>query len=199
MRTRDATGQATAEYAGVLALVAATLLGTGAVVGVSGVGDAVAAGIRTGICIVGGDVCRASDAAAAGLEPCTVGERSEGGGATVSIDTSADASAGGRCGNWRASRPLNRAGDRPSSASSLRHARAATSAPNRCASGESASAAPASSDCNARSCAWSSADVIVRARAFDEHGSPREDAASDAASLPPGRTLTRRRRSHSTP
>jgi hypothetical protein len=85
MRTYDATGQATAEYAGLLALVAAALLGTGAVVGVSDVGDAVAAGIRTGICIVGGDVCRASDAAAAGLEPCTVGERSEGGGATVSI------------------------------------------------------------------------------------------------------------------
>lgn len=85
MRTHDATGQATAEYVGLLALVAAALLGTGALVGLDPVGGAVAAGIRTGICIVGGDVCRASDAAAAGLEPCTVGERSEGGGATVSI------------------------------------------------------------------------------------------------------------------
>ena len=85
MRTHDPTGQATAEYVGLLALVAAALLGTGAVVGLGDVGDAVAAGIRTGICVVGGDVCRASDAAAAGLDPCTVGERSEGGGATVSI------------------------------------------------------------------------------------------------------------------
>ena len=30
------------------------------------------AGVRTGICIVAGDVCRASDAAAAGLAPCTL-------------------------------------------------------------------------------------------------------------------------------
>ena len=37
-----------------------------------------AATVRTGICIVGGDVCRASDAEAAGLEPCTVGERALG-------------------------------------------------------------------------------------------------------------------------
>ena len=69
MRTHDATGQATAEYAGLLALVAAALLGAGAVVGVGGVGDAVAAGLRTGICIVGGDVCRASDAAAVTSNP----------------------------------------------------------------------------------------------------------------------------------
>ena len=49
------------------------------------IGAAVVRGVRTGICIVGGDICRASDAAAAGLEPCTVGERHEGGGATVSV------------------------------------------------------------------------------------------------------------------
>src|SRR5690242_14802585 len=85
MWTHDATGQATAEYVGLLALVAAAVLGTGALVGLDPVGHAVARGIRTGICIVGGDVCRASDAVAAGLEPCTVGERSAGGGATVSI------------------------------------------------------------------------------------------------------------------
>ena len=33
--------------------------------------------VRTGVCIVGGDVCRSSDAAAAGLEPCVTRERSK--------------------------------------------------------------------------------------------------------------------------
>jgi Flp pilus assembly pilin Flp len=82
---RDETGQTTAEYAGLLALVAAALLGAGVVVGLDGISTAVAKGIRTGICIVGGDVCRSSDAAAAGLEPCTVGDRSGGSGATISV------------------------------------------------------------------------------------------------------------------
>jgi Flp pilus assembly pilin Flp len=82
---RDTTGQATTEYTAILALVAAALVGAGAVIGLGEVGEAVAHTVRTGICIVGGDVCRASDAAAAGLEPCTVRERSDGGGATVSI------------------------------------------------------------------------------------------------------------------
>ena len=82
---RDATGQATAEYAGLLALVAAALLGAGMVVGLDDVGAAVAREIRTGICIVGGDICRASDARAAGLEPFTVQDRSGGSGATISL------------------------------------------------------------------------------------------------------------------
>ena len=85
MRPQDTTGQATTEYAVLLALVAAALLGAGAAVGFSEVGSAVASGVRTGICIVGGDICRTSDAEAAGLEPCTVAERSEGGGTTVSV------------------------------------------------------------------------------------------------------------------
>jgi hypothetical protein len=85
VRLQDATGQATNEYTAVLALVAAALVGAGAVVGVGEVGTAVAHTVRTGICIVGGDICRASDAAAAGLEPCTVHDRSDGGGATYSI------------------------------------------------------------------------------------------------------------------
>jgi hypothetical protein len=80
----DDTGQATTEYAGLLALIAAALLGAGMIVGVD-VGAAVAKGIRTGICIVGGDVCRSSDAAAAGLEPCTMGDRSGGSGAMISV------------------------------------------------------------------------------------------------------------------
>jgi Flp pilus assembly pilin Flp len=81
----DTTGQATTEYAGLLALIATALLGAGMLVGLDDVGAAVVKGIRTGICIVGGDVCRASDAAAAGLAPCTVGEKSAGGGATLSV------------------------------------------------------------------------------------------------------------------
>jgi Flp pilus assembly pilin Flp len=82
---RDQRGQTTPEYAALLALVAAVLAGTGAVVGLGGVAAAVAAGVRTGICIVAGDVCRASDAAAAGLSPCTVAEHTRGQGLTFTI------------------------------------------------------------------------------------------------------------------
>jgi len=85
MHPRDRTGQATAEYAALLALVALALAGAGALVGLHTIGDVVAATVRTGICIVGGDVCRASDAKAAGLEPCTVGERALGRGLTLTI------------------------------------------------------------------------------------------------------------------
>ncbi len=75
-------GQASLEYTGVLALVSAALA-TGAIVGVADVGRAVAVGVRAGICVVAGDVCRASDAAVAGLSPCTTLERARGGGASV--------------------------------------------------------------------------------------------------------------------
>jgi hypothetical protein len=86
VRVGDTRAQTTAEYTALLALVSAVLLaGAGAIAGPGEIGAAVAAGLRTGICIVGGDVCRASDARAAGLEPCTVGERHDGGGATVSV------------------------------------------------------------------------------------------------------------------
>jgi Flp pilus assembly pilin Flp len=82
---RDEAGQTTGEYAALLALVAAVLAGAGAVVGLGTVGAAVADGLRTGICIVAGDVCRASDAAAAGLSPCTVSERTRGEGLTFTV------------------------------------------------------------------------------------------------------------------
>jgi len=85
MHLRDRAGQATAEYAALLALVAAALAGAGALIGLHTIGDAVAATVRTGICIVAGDVCRASDAEAAGLEPCTTGERALGGGFTLTV------------------------------------------------------------------------------------------------------------------
>jgi Flp pilus assembly pilin Flp len=82
---RDQTGQTTTEYAALLALVAAALAGAGAVVGLGAVATAVADGLRTGICIVAGDVCRASDAAAAGLSPCTVAEHTRGEGLTFTV------------------------------------------------------------------------------------------------------------------
>ena len=41
--------------------------------------------VRTGVCIVAGDVCRASDAAAAGLRPCTLSDERRGGGLAVTI------------------------------------------------------------------------------------------------------------------
>ena len=82
---RDQTGQATTEYAALLALIAAALVGAGAALGLDTVGKAVASGVRTGVCIVGGDICRASDAAAAGLSPCTVSDRRSGSGTVLSI------------------------------------------------------------------------------------------------------------------
>jgi Flp pilus assembly pilin Flp len=85
VHARDTSGQATAEYAVLLALVAAALAAAGAAVGLGTIGEAVASGVRTGVCIVGGDICRASDAAALGLEPCTVEENTRGGGTVVSV------------------------------------------------------------------------------------------------------------------
>jgi hypothetical protein len=68
-----------------LALVAAALAGAGAVVGLGAIGEAVASGVRTGICIVAGDVCRTSDAEAAGLEPCTLDDHTRGEGLTFTV------------------------------------------------------------------------------------------------------------------
>jgi hypothetical protein len=78
-------GQATTEYAALLALIAAALASAGALVGLDAIATAVATGVRTGVCIVGGDICRPSDAAAAGLSPCTLAEETNGGGTIVSI------------------------------------------------------------------------------------------------------------------
>ena len=85
MSLRDASGQTTAEYTVLLGLVAAALAGAGTVVGLGTIADAVAGGVRIGICIVAGDVCRASDAEAAGLAPCTLAEHARGEGLTFTI------------------------------------------------------------------------------------------------------------------
>ena len=75
---RGSRGQAGAEYIAILLVVGAVLAGAAAVAAaVSGVGDRVVGTIRTGICIVGGDLCRTADAAAAGLPPCLTRERGD--------------------------------------------------------------------------------------------------------------------------
>jgi len=68
-----------------LAVVAAALAAAGPAVGSPGVGASVARVVRTGICIVGGDVCRASDARAAGLDPCTLSDRRRGAGGALTV------------------------------------------------------------------------------------------------------------------
>ena len=80
-----AAGQASLEYVGLLALVAAALAVAAPAAGVAGVPAEVAKVVQTGICIVGGDVCRTSDAEAAGLQPCTVSDRRRGGGLAVTV------------------------------------------------------------------------------------------------------------------
>jgi hypothetical protein len=70
-------GQAAADYVAVLLVVGVVLAATAtAAVAVPGVGDRVVRTVRTGLCIVGGDVCRSADAVAAGLGPCVTTERS---------------------------------------------------------------------------------------------------------------------------
>jgi hypothetical protein len=60
----------------VLLVVAVLLAGAAtSALAVPGVGERVTKAVRTGLCIVGGDVCRDADAVAAGLPPCVTGER----------------------------------------------------------------------------------------------------------------------------
>jgi hypothetical protein len=80
-----AAGQGAVEYVGLLAVVATVLAAAGPAAGLPGVGAEVAKVVRTGVCIVAGDVCRAADAEAAGLEPCTVSDRRRGLGAAATV------------------------------------------------------------------------------------------------------------------
>ena len=59
-----------------LLVAGALLAGAATVAAVPALGERVVRTVRTGLCIVGGDVCRRADAAAAGLEPCLTAERS---------------------------------------------------------------------------------------------------------------------------
>jgi hypothetical protein len=75
---RRAAGQASAEYVAILLVVATVLAGgAAAAAAVPGVGERLVTTVRTGICIVGGDLCRSGDAAAAGLPPCVTSARSD--------------------------------------------------------------------------------------------------------------------------
>jgi hypothetical protein len=72
------SGQASPEYVGVVLVVAVVLAAAAtAAFAVPGVAAQVTGAVRTGICIVGGDICRRADAAAAGLAPCVTEERSK--------------------------------------------------------------------------------------------------------------------------
>lgn len=82
---RHDSGQASIDYAALLTFVAIALAGAGAAVGLDGVPRGVVHAVRTGLCIVGGDVCRPADAAADGLAPCLTAEDAEGRGLTVTI------------------------------------------------------------------------------------------------------------------
>jgi hypothetical protein len=55
-----------------LALLAVVLAGAGVAVAAPGLPREVVRQVRVALCIVGGDVCRAADAAAAGLDPCVM-------------------------------------------------------------------------------------------------------------------------------
>ena len=77
MHRSSSAGQAAAEYVAVLLVVAAVLAGRRRSRSPSPASaSAWSQTVRTGMCIVGGDVCRDADAAAAGLAPCVTGERS---------------------------------------------------------------------------------------------------------------------------
>ena len=80
-----AAGQSSLEYVGLLAVVLITLAVGGPAAGLPGTGVQVARAVRTGVCIVAGDVCRRADAAAAGLAPCTLAERVRGGGGAITV------------------------------------------------------------------------------------------------------------------
>jgi len=75
--TNRTAGQASTEYVGILLVIVAVLAAGGAAAAaIPGVGERIGKTVRTGICIVGGDVCRTSDAAAAGLPPCVTSAES---------------------------------------------------------------------------------------------------------------------------
>jgi hypothetical protein len=73
MRTRSTAGQASTEYVAIVALVAVVFSAlAGVLVAAPDLRGSLVATIRTGLCIVGGDICRTADAKARGLDPCIV-------------------------------------------------------------------------------------------------------------------------------
>ena len=82
---RDRRGQASLEYAGLLALVAVVVGGAASAVAAPWLPAKVAGAIRHGICLVSGSVCTADEARRAGLAPCPVAVRTSGERAGVSV------------------------------------------------------------------------------------------------------------------
>lgn len=84
---RARAGQATIDYAALLTVVALAFAGAGVAgaAGLAGVPGGVVHAVRTGLCIVGGDLCRPVDAAAEGLAPCLTSEEVDGRGLAVTI------------------------------------------------------------------------------------------------------------------
>lgn len=87
VRSKIPAGQASVEYVAAVSLVAALLAGAAAVASPPALAHALSSTVRTGVCIVGGDICRSSDARAAGLPPCTVADRTRGYGGAVTVAT----------------------------------------------------------------------------------------------------------------
>jgi hypothetical protein len=71
-------GQAAVEYVALLAVLAAVLLAAGPAVGAPDIPRGVVHGLRLGLCIVGGDLCTAREAAAAALPPCPLAAETRG-------------------------------------------------------------------------------------------------------------------------
>jgi hypothetical protein len=87
MHPASPSGQASADYVGLLALVAVVLALSATAVGAPWMPSAIAGEIRHGICVVSGSLCTPAEAERAGLAPCPVYARStmERAGARVSV------------------------------------------------------------------------------------------------------------------
>jgi hypothetical protein len=85
VRPSPTAGQASLEYVAVISLVAAVLVLAAPAVGAPALAGGVARAVRLGVCIVASDYCRAGDAAAERLLPCTLGSRVSGRESEVSL------------------------------------------------------------------------------------------------------------------
>ena len=85
MRPSPTAGQASLEYVAVISLVAAVLVLAAPAVGSPSIAREVARAVRLGLCVVADDYCRAGDAAAERLPPCTLGSRVSGRESEISL------------------------------------------------------------------------------------------------------------------
>ena len=84
---RSTTGQASADYIGVLAVIVAVVAVSAATVSPPPLAASVASAMRHALCVVAGGVCTPREARRAGLAPCTVHLRSDSDsvGATIAV------------------------------------------------------------------------------------------------------------------